>query len=148
MNQGKKNINMQTIIILIVLGVFTGMLSGIVGVGGGIILVPALVYLLGFSQFSAQGTSLALIMFPVGILSVIQYHKNGYIDFKIVLMIAIGFILGSFWGSKIALQLPQEIIKKIFASLLLFISIKMLFFDNKKTKDMTKAPSSQSSISK
>ena len=139
---------MQTIIILIVLGMFTGMLSGIVGVGGGIILVPALVYLLGFSQLNAQGTSLALIMFPVGILSVIQYYKNGYIDFKIVLMIAVGFIIGSFWGSKIVLQLPQDTIKKIFASLLLFISIKMLFFDNKKTKNVSNSNTSQSSVIK
>ncbi len=118
------------IIALIVLGIFTGMLSGVVGVGGGIILVPALIYLFGRSQFEAQGTSLALLMFPVGILAVLQYYKQGHIDFKLVGIIAIGFVFGSYFGSKFALTLPKETIKKIFAILLMIIAIKMLFFDN------------------
>ena len=130
--KNKNKMEPQTILILICLGVFTGMLSGVVGVGGGIILVPALVYLLGFSQLNAQGTSLALIMFPVGILGVLQYYKNGHIDFSIVFILAIGFIIGSFFGSKIALNIPQEITRKIFASLMIIIAVKMLFFDNKK----------------
>jgi len=131
-NKNKYKMDLQTIFILICLGVFTGMLSGVVGVGGGIILVPALVYLLGFSQLNAQGTSLALIMFPVGILGVLQYYKNGHINFSIVLILAIGFIIGSFFGSKIALNIPQDITKKIFASLMIIIAVKMLFFDTKK----------------
>jgi uncharacterized membrane protein YfcA len=114
---------------LIVLGIFTGILSGIVGVGGGIILVPALVYFFNTTQLQAQGTSLALLMFPVGILAVMQYYKQGHIDFRLVGIIALGFVLGSFMGSKIALSLPQDLVKKIFAVLLLIISVKMLFFD-------------------
>lgn len=136
-NKNKYKMDLQTILILICLGVFTGMLSGVVGVGGGIILVPALVYLLGFSQLNAQGTSLALIMFPVGILGVFQYYKNGHIDFSIVLILAIGFIIGSFFGSKIALNIPQDITKKIFASLMIIIAVKMLFFDTKKNTTTT-----------
>ncbi len=136
-NKNKYKMDLQTIFILICLGVFTGMLSGVVGVGGGIILVPALVYLLGFSQLNAQGTSLALIMFPVGILGVLQYYKNGHIDFSIVLILAIGFIIGSFFGSKIALNIPQDITKKIFASLMIIIAVKMLFFDTKKNTTTT-----------
>jgi len=134
----------QTILILICLGVFTGMLSGVVGVGGGIILVPALVYLLGFSQLNAQGTSLALIMFPVGILGVLQYYKNGHIDFSIVLILAIGFIIGSFFGSKIALNIPQDIIRKIFATLMIIIAVKMLFFDTKKNTTATASSQNKS----
>jgi hypothetical protein len=128
----KKKMDIQTITILVILGIVTGGLSSIVGVGGGIILVPALVYLIGFNQMSAQGTSLALIMFPVGILGVIQYYKAGYVDFKVVAIIALGFILGSLFGSKVALSIPQETVKKIFAGIMLLMAIKMLFFDHKK----------------
>jgi len=122
----------QTIIMLLIIGLLTGVLGGLVGVGGGIILVPALVFFLGFSQLDAQGTSLALIMFPVGILGVIQYYKEGHVDFKIVILLAIGFVLGSFLGSKISLNINQQIVRKIFACLMIFIAIKMLFFDQQK----------------
>lgn len=123
----------QTIIMLLIIGLFTGVLGGLVGVGGGIILVPALVFFLGFSQLDAQGTSLALIMFPVGILGVIQYYKQGHVDFKIVILLAIGFVLGSFLGSKISLNINQQVVRKIFACLMIFIAIKMLFFDQQKS---------------
>ena len=97
------------------------MLGGLVGIGGGIIIVPALILFLGKSQLQAQGISLALIMFPVGILGVMQYYKQGHVDFSIVLILAIGFIVGSFLGSKIALDLPQDIIRKLFAVFNTFI---------------------------
>lgn len=128
----KKKMDIQTIVLLIALGMATGALSSIVGVGGGIILVPALIYFFGLPQMGAQGVSLALLMFPVGMLGVIQYHKAGYVNFPLVGIIAIGFIIGSFFGSKLALSLPQEVIKKVFAILMLVIAIKMLFFDQKK----------------
>lgn len=125
----------QTILIIILVGIAAGMLSGLVGVGGGIIIVPALVYFVGFSQKTAQGTSLALILLPVGILAVLQYYKQGHIDLKIVGLLALGFIAGSFFGSKIALSLPQDTVKKIFAVLLIIIAIKMLFLDKPKKKE-------------
>ncbi len=121
----------QTILILVIVGIAAGMLGGLVGVGGGIIIVPSLIYFLSFSQKSAQGTSLGLLLLPVGILGVLQYYKQGHVDFRIVAIIAIGFLLGSYFGSKIALSLPQETVKKIFAILLLIIAIKMLFLDKK-----------------
>ncbi|HEX2684946.1 MAG TPA: TSUP family transporter, partial [Ferruginibacter sp.] len=89
----------QTILIIIVVGVAAGMLSGLVGVGGGIIIVPSLVYFLSFSQKTAQGTSLAMIMLPVGIFGVIQYYKQGHVDFRVVGFLAIGFVVGSIFGS-------------------------------------------------
>ncbi len=121
----------QTILILVITGIAAGILGGLVGVGGGIIIVPSLVYFLSFSQKSAQGTSLGLLLLPVGILGVLQYYKEGHVDFKIVAIIAIGFLAGSYFGSKIALSLPQETVKKIFAILLLVIGFKMLFIDKK-----------------
>ena len=126
--------DINTIIILIIIGFATGILGGMVGVGGGVILVPALVFILGFSQLDAQGTSLALIMFPVGLLAVIQYYKQGHVNFNIVFLLAIGFVIGSFLGSKISLNIPQQTVKRIFAILMLVIAIKMLFFDNKQEK--------------
>lgn len=121
----------QTILILVITGIAAGILGGLVGVGGGIIIVPALVYFLHFSQKSAQGTSLGLLLLPVGILGVLQYYKQGHVDLRVVLIIAIGFIAGSYFGSKIALSLPQETVKKIFAIMLLLIAFKMLFLDKK-----------------
>ena len=123
----------QTILILFCIGIVAGMLSGIVGIGGGIIIVPALVFFLGFSQLQAQGTSLGILLLPVGILAVIQFYKQGYIDMKTVGIVACSFVVGGYLGSKIALALPQETVKKVFAVLLLLISIKMFFFDKQKT---------------
>lgn len=122
----------QTILIIILVGVAAGMLSGLVGVGGGIIIVPSLVYFIGFSQKTAQGTSLALIMLPVGIFGVMQYYKQGHVDYRIVGILAIGFLAGSFFGSKLALSISQESLKKAFATLMIIIAVKMLFFDKPK----------------
>ncbi len=124
--------DVQTILIIILIGIAAGMLGGLVGVGGGIIIVPALVYFIGFSQKSAQGTSLGLIMLPVGILGVLHYYKQGHVDFRVVGILAVGFLAGSYFGSKIALSLPDDTVKKIFAALLIIIAIKMLFFDKAK----------------
>jgi uncharacterized protein len=139
MNQSIKKMDIQTMLIVILVGIAAGIMGGLVGVGGGIIIVPALVYLLGVSQKTAQGTSLALIMLPVGVLGVLQYYKQGHVDFKVVGLLAIGFFLGSFLGSKIALSLPQATVKKIFAVLMILIAVKMLFLDKEKNgKDTDK----------
>ncbi|MDO9375115.1 MAG: sulfite exporter TauE/SafE family protein [Ferruginibacter sp.] len=134
----KRAMDTQTILIVILIGIAAGILGGLVGVGGGLIIVPALVYFLGMSQHSAQGTSLGLIMLPVGILGVLHYYKEGHVDFKIVALLAIGFLVGSFFGSKVALSLSQETIKKVFAMLMILVAIKMLFFD--KPKSSSKSP--------
>ena len=132
----KKNVmDIQIILIIILVGVAAGILSGLVGVGGGIIIVPALVYFIGFSQKTAQGTSLALIMLPVGIFGVLQYYKQGHVDYKIVGLLAVGFLAGSFFGSRMALSISQETLKKVFAVLMIIIAVKMLFFDNPKKEN-------------
>jgi uncharacterized protein len=136
--QKNKNMDVQTILLLVLVGVAAGVLGGMVGVGGGIIIVPALVYFLGYSQHTAQGTSLGLIMLPVGILGVLQYYKQGHVDFKAVGFIAAGFLAGGYLGSKLALGLPQETIKKIFAVLMIAIALKMLFLDKKKNETASK----------
>lgn len=119
----------QTIIILLLVGMAAGTLSGMVGIGGGILIVPALIYFLGFSQKMAQGTSLGILLLPIGLLGVLQFYKQGYIDMRVVLVISVAFFFGSYFGSKIALSLPQATVKKIFAILMILIAFKMLFID-------------------
>jgi uncharacterized protein len=121
----------QTIVLLAIIGLAAGMLSGMIGIGGGIIIVPALVFVLGFTQQQAQGTSLGLLLLPVGILAVMNYYKQGFIDLKVVGIMSITFILGGWLGSRVALSLPQETIKKIFAIILLLVALKMLFLDKR-----------------
>lgn len=127
--QKNKIMDIQTVIILLLIGLAAGMLGGLVGVGGGIIIVPALVYFLAYSQKTAQGTSLAMLLLPVGILGFFQYYKAGHVNLKATGLIALAFIAGSYFGSKIALSVSQEMLKKAFAFLLIAVAIKMLFFD-------------------
>ena len=118
-----------TITALILVGIAAGTLSGLVGVGGGIIIVPALIFFLGFSQLEAQGTSLGLLLLPAGILAVINYYNKGFIDFRVVGIMCVAFVLGGWLGSRLALSLPQELVKKIFAVVLFYTAIKMLGWD-------------------
>jgi uncharacterized membrane protein YfcA len=119
----------QTIILLLIIGLAAGLLSGLIGIGGGVIIVPALVYLLGFSQHQAQGTSLGLLLPPVGILAVMNYYKKGYLDIKVIAIMCVAFILGSYLGSKMSLSMSEDRLKKFFAILLIVVAVKMLFFD-------------------
>ena len=121
--------SITTIVILIIIGVAAGILSGLVGVGGGLIIVPALVYFVAFSQKAAQGTSLGILLLPVGILAVLQYYQKGYVDIKVVLIVSAGFLIGGWLGSKLAVSLPVATIKKIFAIFMLLTALKMLFID-------------------
>lgn len=126
-----KKITMEIFIYLLLIGLAAGFMGGLVGIGGGVIIVPALVIILGMSQHSAQGTSLMMILFPVGILGVLNYYKQGYVDFKYAGLLAIGFFVGSYLGSKFSLSLPQLTVKRIFAVVMMLLAIKILFIDKK-----------------
>lgn len=121
---------LQLVLLLALVGFFAGTLSGLVGVGGGVIVVPCLVFFLGFSQQAAQGTSLGLLLLPVGIFAVINYYNKGYIDIKVVAIMSIAFIAGGWLGSKLALQLSQEALRKIFAVVLIYTAFRMLHWDS------------------
>lgn len=142
-----KKMDAQVIIILLLIGLVAGLLSGVVGIGGGIIIVPALVYFLAFSQRMAQGTSLAILLLPIGLLGVIQFYKAGYVDIKVTAVIAAAFFIGSYFGSRIALSLPQDVLKKCFAVLMVVIAVKILFFDKPSAKEKQKIDTSANHIS-
>jgi uncharacterized membrane protein YfcA len=117
----------SVLLILIAVGILTGIVAGMLGIGGAVIMVPALVFLLGLSQHMAQGTSLAVMLPPIGIIAALNYYKAGEVNLKFALILAAAFIVGSYFGSKLALHLPQPALKKIFGILLLIVAAKMLF---------------------
>jgi len=128
MNDQTKKLSANKILILLCIGIAAGILSGMVGIGGGIIVVPALVFFLGFSQEMAQGTSLSFLILPTGIFAVMNYYQKGYVDWKVALIIASSFLLGGYIGSKIAISLNQNAVRKIFASFIILMGLGMLIW--------------------
>lgn len=124
----KKPMTLSAILILLAVGLAAGFLSGMVGIGGGIIIVPVLVYFLGFTQHEAQGTTLFMFLLPIGILGVYNYHSKGYVDFKTACIIATTFVAGSYFGSKLAISLDQKLVKQIFGAIIILLGAKMLFW--------------------
>ena len=124
--KNKRPMDVQIVLSLVLIGILAGILSGLVGVGGGVIMVPLLVLLLGFNQHQAQGTSLAVLVVPVTAVAVYTYHKEGFIDWRYVGIIAMFFVIGGYFGSKIAVGLDQKMLKKVFGFILLLIAGKML----------------------
>lgn len=116
----------QTLFVLVLIGLTAGILSGFIGIGGGIIIVPGLIYLLGFTQIQAQGTSLALMLPPIGILAFMHYYKAGNVDLKVAGVVAATFVVGGFFGAKLAHKLDQNIVKIAFGIIMLLISIKLI----------------------
>ena len=119
---------MSQIVILILIGVSAGLLSGLFGVGGGLIIVPALVFFIGMSQHEAQGTSLGLMLLPIGILAAWNYFKSGNLDVKAGLIIAAAFVVGGYFGSKYALTISESGLKRIFGAFMLLVALKLMFF--------------------
>lgn len=117
----------QTIVLLILIGLVAGAMSGFIGIGGGVIMVPALVYIMGLGQFEAQGTSLILMLPPIGILAVMNYYKAGELNITYGIIIAVAFIIGGYFGSKLALGMNESLVKIIFGILMVYISFKMIY---------------------
>jgi len=117
----------QTIVLLVLIGIVSGILSGFVGVGGGIIIVPALIFLLGMTQLGAQGTSLFVLLLPIGILAVMNYWKAGQINLSYGLVVSLAFVIGGYFGSKFALKISPNLVRLIFGIIMVLISAKMLY---------------------
>jgi hypothetical protein len=119
---------LTNILLYILLGLVAGVLSGLIGIGGGLIIIPALVFLFGLSQHQAQGTTLALMVPPIGILAAWEYYKQGYVDLKIAAFICIGFFFGGWLGAKLATGVSTIVLERIFGAALFLIALKMMFF--------------------
>jgi len=116
----------MTQVLYVVLGVVAGMASGLIGIGGGIIVVPALIYIFGFSQHAAQGTTLAMLIPPIGLLAAWAYYKQGYANIPVAGLICLGFVLGGYFGAKLAIGFPEVILRKIFGVCLLAVAGYMI----------------------
>jgi uncharacterized membrane protein YfcA len=112
---------------VVMLGLAAGILSGLIGIGGGILIVPGLIFLFGFVQSRAQGTTLAMMVPPIGILAAWTYYRHGDVDIRTSAFLAVGFIVGWLVGAKIATSLPNAVLEKVFGVALLIISLKMIF---------------------
>jgi len=118
---------MINILLYLLLGLGAGTLGGLLGIGGAVVIIPALVFLFGLSQHQAQGTTLALMVPPIGLLAAWTYYKHGFVDIRIALFICIGFFLGGLLGAKIATGLSELILKRIFGVVLLLVAFRMIF---------------------
>ncbi|BAY30293.1 hypothetical protein NIES2107_21370 [Nostoc carneum NIES-2107] len=118
---------MDRIILCLILGLIAGIVSGITGIGGGIIILPSLIFVLGFSQHQAQGTTLALLVPPIDILAAWTYYKQGYVDIRTAALLCVGFLLGGWLGAKIGIGLSNVVVARIFGVLLLLSAIKVMF---------------------
>ncbi len=114
------------IVLYLLLGLIAGILSGLLGIGGGIIIVPALVFLLGFPQHTAQGTTLAMMVPPIGLLAAWMYYSKGYADIKVAALMCIGFFVGGFLGAKFATAISDTALTRIFGVAMLLVSVKMI----------------------
>ncbi len=118
---------MLNIILYLIVGLAAGALSGLIGIGGGTIVIPALVFLFGFSQLQAQGTTLALMVPPIGILAALIYYKQGHVDLGAAALICLGFLFGGFFGAKVAVGLSNIVLQRMFGIFLFLVSLKMVF---------------------
>jgi uncharacterized membrane protein YfcA len=115
--------------VLIIIGLVAGILGGLLGIGGAVVIIPALVLFLGYSQYEAQGTTLAMLLMPVSALAAWHYYKVGQVNVKAAVILGVMFLLGGYAGAKLATLIPVDTLKKVFALILIIIAVKMLFFD-------------------
>lgn len=115
----------------VIIGVFAGVISGLIGIGGGVIVIPCLVYIFGFSQHAAQGTTLAMLIPPIGILAALTYYKQGYVNLPVAGLICLGFFVGGYLGAKFAVGIPEAALRKIFGVCLLAIAVYMIISPGK-----------------
>ncbi|MFA5293479.1 MAG: TSUP family transporter [Phycisphaerae bacterium] len=119
---------MTNVVLYLILGLVAGILSGLIGIGGATIIIPVLVLMFGLSQYMAQGTTLALMVPPIGILAAWTYYQKGFVDLKIAGFVCLGFLVGGLLGAKLAIGIPEQILKKIFGIFLLIVSLRMILF--------------------
>ena len=111
----------------ILVGLVVGAISGVVGIGGGILIIPALIWLFGMDQMRAQGTSLGALLAPVGLFAFLEYYKKGHADLRIAIMIGLGFLVGAYFGARGAQHVSEFWLRRIFAIVLIAVGARMFF---------------------
>lgn len=130
-----RSMDAQALIVLLLIGAAAGCLSGFIGIGGGLLIVPALMYFMGMSQMAAQGTSLALMLPPIGALAVMNYWNAGELDYRAASVMVVAFVIGSYFGSKVALSLDPLKVRLAFGLVMLFVAIRMIIQTTKSLWD-------------
>jgi len=110
----------------LILGLVAGVFSGFFGIGGGALVIPALVYLFGFSQHQAQGTTLAMMIPPIGLLAAFKYYQQGNVKISVAALLCVGFFIGGFFGARFVEKIPDLVLKRTFGLFLFIISLKMI----------------------
>lgn len=119
--------SIYTLVILVIIGIVSGVLAGMFGIGGGLVIVPALILFADFSEHEAIGTSLAVLLPPIGLFAAYNYYINGYVNIKYALIIAVVFMTASYFSSKLTIHIPADIVRKLFSIFLVIVAIKMFF---------------------
>jgi len=114
--------------VMALIGLAGGVLSGLFGIGGGVVIVPLLILVLGFTAQQAAGTSLAALLLPVGLFGAIQYWQAGQVNILNAALLALGLLIGAFIGARLGLSLPSEVIQRAFGVLLVVVGIRFVFF--------------------
>lgn len=116
---------LEQIIILILIGITAGFIGGLAGIGGGLVIVPMLIMVMGMTQHQAQGTSIGTLVFPIAILAAFNYSKAGFVNWKFVVFLVFAFMVGSYFGSKLAVNLDGKLLKRIFGTIMIMAALKM-----------------------
>ena len=119
--------DLNSVLILILIGLLAGILGGLLGLGGGLIMIPALIFFMGFTQHQATGTSLAVMLPPIGLFAAYNYYKAGQVNLKYALIIAAAFMAGSWLSSRVAVSIPENTLRRVFSVLLVLVAVKMFF---------------------
>jgi hypothetical protein len=114
--------------LIVLVGVVVGVFSGVVGIGGGILFIPALVWIVGMDQHRAQGTSLGALLAPVGLFAFLEYYRNGNADIRVAALLAVGFLVGAYFGADWAQMIPELVLRRVFAVSLVAIGVTMFFY--------------------
>lgn len=114
------------LLMLALIGLIAGVFGGALGLGGGLIVIPSLVYFMGMNQHTAQGTNLAFMLAPIGILAVMNYYSKGYVNIKYAAVLAVTFVVGAYVGAKFSMALPDKVLKIVFGVVLVLIGVKMI----------------------
>jgi uncharacterized protein len=110
------------------IGLFAGVMSGVFGIGGGVVIVPLLILVVGLPTTQAVGTSLAALLLPVGALGALEYWRGGFVDLRLAVVLAVGLLLGAYLGARLGISLPVEVVQRAFGVLLVIIGIRFVFF--------------------